>query len=138
MYKRDKLKKIACRLRTDESWSRYKSVKNQVNEAIKRAKASYYNTYFEANCGNIKNSWKGINLIMAKTTQPTRINALKTGDVSYTSPQEISDVLNNHFSRVGPSLASQIPPSNSDFSKYILPVSHTFTLTQVLFSGIAN
>ena len=72
-----------------------------MNEAIKLAKSSYYNAYFAANCGNIKNSWKGINLIMAKTPQLTKINALKIGDVSYSSPREISDVLNNHFSNVG-------------------------------------
>ena len=65
--------KIACRLRTDESWSRYKSIKNQANEVIKLAKSSYY-----------KNSWKGRNLIMAKTPQLTRIDALKIGDVSKT------------------------------------------------------
>ena len=40
MFERDKLKKIACRLKTDESWSSYKSAKNQVNEAIKLAKSS--------------------------------------------------------------------------------------------------
>ena len=113
--------KIAWRQRTDESWSRYKSVKNQVNEAIKLAKYSYFNTYFEANYGNIKNSWKGITLFMAKTPQSTRINALKIGDVSYTSPQEISDVLNSHFPNVGPALASEIPPSKTDFSDYVHP-----------------
>ena len=64
--------------------------------------------------------WKGINLIMAKTQETTEINALKIGNVSYTSPREISDVLNNHFSNVGPSLASKIPPSNTAFSDYIL------------------
>jgi len=130
MFERDKLKKIACRLKTNESWSSYKSAKNQVNEAIKLAKSSYYNAYFAANCGNIKNSWKGINLIMAKTPQLTKINALKIGDVSYSSPREISDVLNNHFSNVGPSLASEIPPVSIDFSDYINPVSYAFTLTE--------
>ena len=128
MFERDRLKKVACRLKTEESWSRFKSVRNQVNEAIKLAKSSYYNTYFAANQGNIKNSWKGINLIMAKTQEKIRVNALKIGNVSYTSPQEISDVLNNHFSNVGPSLASEIPLSDIDFSDYIHPVSHTFTL----------
>ena len=130
MFERDKLKKIACRLKTNESWSSYKSAKNQVNEAIKLAKSSYYNAYFAANCGNIKNSWKGINLIMAKTPQLTKINTLKIGDVSYSSPREISDVLNNHFSNVGPSLASEIPPVSIDFSDYINPVSYAFTLTE--------
>lgn len=107
MFERDKLKNVACRLRKEESWSRFKSVRNQVSEATKRPKASYYNTYFAANQGNIKNSWKGINLIMAKTQETTRINALKLGNVS---------------------LPNEIPPSNIAFSDYIHPVSHTFTL----------
>ena len=67
---------------------------------------------------------------MAKTPQLSGINALKIGDVSYTPPPEISEVLNKHFSNVGPSLASKIPPSNIDFSDYVDPVSHTFTLTE--------
>ena len=75
---------------------------------------------------------EGINLIMAKTPQSTRINALKIGDVSYTSPREISDVLNNHFSNLGPALASEIPPSNPDFSDHVHSVSQTFTLTETI------
>lgn len=43
-------------------------------------------------------------------------------------PREISDILNSNFSNVGPSLASEIPPSNTAFSDYIHPVSRTFTL----------
>ena len=67
---------------------------------------------------------------MAKTKATTRINALKIGNVFYTSPQEISDVLNNRFSNVGPSLASEIPPSNITFSDYANSVAHTFTLKE--------
>lgn len=55
MFERDKLRKVACRL---------KSGINQVNEATKLAKSSYYNTYFAANQANIKDSWKGINLVI--------------------------------------------------------------------------
>lgn len=68
MFERDKLKKIACRLRTDESWPKNNSVKNQVNEGIRLAKSFYYNTNFAADCGNV---------IMGKTPQLTRINAFK-------------------------------------------------------------
>jgi len=88
----------------------------------------------EANCGKIKNSWKGVNLIMGKVKQPTKIiNALKFGEFSFSSPSEISEAINNDFSNVGQSLANEIPPSNLGFSKYVHPVPHTFTLT-----GITN
>jgi len=67
MSEREELKKVACRLTTEECWSRFKSARNQVNEATKLARSSYYNTFFAANQGYIKSSWKGINFIMAKT-----------------------------------------------------------------------
>lgn len=73
---------------------------------------------------------KGLNLIMAKTKEITRINALKLGIAAYTSHREISDVLNNHFSNVGPLLASEIPPPDIAFSDYVHPVAHTFMLKE--------
>lgn len=74
----------------------------------------------EANCGKIKNFWKGVNLIMGKVKQPTKvINALKFGEFSFSSPSEISEAINNDFSNMGQSLANEIPPSNLGFSKYV-------------------
>ena len=68
--------KICCRLRTDESWSRYKSVKNQVKMRFKWLKPIIVEIL-------------GISRRGVKATQLTGINALKIGDVSYISPQEI-------------------------------------------------
>ena len=130
MFERDKAKKLASRAGSSETWMHFKALRNKVNIAIKKAKVEYYNSFFNNNRGNIKNTWKGINTIFGKIPQPTRIHSLKIGDTIYTTPDEISNRLNHHFCSVGPILANEIPPTDSKFTDYILPLPHVFSLTK--------
>ena len=130
MFERDKAKKLASRAGCSETWMHFKALRNKVNIAIKKAKVEYYNSFFKNNQGNIKNTWKGINTIFGKIPQSTRIHSLKIGDTIYTTPDEISNRLNHHFCSVGPILANEIPPTDSKFTDYILPLPHVFSLTK--------
>ena len=130
MFERDKAKKLASRAGSNETWMRFKALRNKVNTAIKKAKVSYYNSFFKNNRGNIKNTWKGINTIFSKIPQPTRIHSLKLGDTIYATPDEISHRLNHHFCSVGQILANEIPPTGSKFTDYIRPLPHVFSLTK--------
>ena len=87
-------------------------MKNKVNYEIKNAKINYYNAFFKDNRKNIKNTWKGINGLIGNESKFNKITQLDTGDTVSTDPIEISNILNTHFSRIGPSLASEIkiPP----------------------------
>ena len=53
---------------------------------------------------------------------------LKSGDYSFTKPAEMFEILNDHFTSVGPNLASTLPSGNTSFDSYIKPVSTTFNL----------
>ena len=130
MFERDKLKKIATKFKTDENWTNYKRVRNRVNANIKSAKVAYYNNYFNENLGNIKNAWKGVNMIMGKDSLSTEIKDITVDGMSYTSPSEICNVLNAHFVQVGPNLANSIPEANINFDKYITPSQHSFSLME--------
>lgn len=99
-------------------------------KAINKAKVSYYNSFFRNNQGNIKNTWKGINIIFGKIPQPTRIHSLKIGDTFYATSDEISNKLNHHFCSVGPILANEIPLTDAKFTDYVLPLPHVFSLTK--------
>ena len=61
------------------------------NTAIKRAKAPYF----------MKNTWKGINNILGRAPQLSRIYGLIDADTIYTSTNEVSDSLSKHFCSVG-------------------------------------
>ena len=130
MFERDKAKKLASRAGSSDTWMHLKALRNKVNITIKKAKVEYYNSFFKNNQGNIKNTWKRINTIFGKIPQPTRIHSLKIGDTIYTTPDEISNRLNHHFCCVGPILSNEIPPTNSKFTDYILPLPHVFSLTK--------
>ena len=58
------------------------------------------------------------------------INRIDVGDNSSTSPLEISNVLNYHFTRVGPRLAGNIPETSVSFEDYITPSVSSFTLNE--------
>ena len=99
MFDRDKLKKIANRLNTEESWVDYKNVRNRVNFGIKSAKEEYFGMYFRENSKNIKKkTWKGINTLLGNNLSTTSINDITYNNTNYSIPNEIANALNSHFS----------------------------------------
>ncbi|CAH3158203.1 unnamed protein product, partial [Porites lobata] len=80
--------------------------RNRINNEIKMAKANYYKSEVEQNVGNPKEIWRTIN------------------ELTY----QMSEILNDHFTSVGPNLASTLPSGNTSFDSYIKPVSTTFNL----------
>ena len=93
------------------------------------AKANYYKSEVEQNVGNPKEIWRTINeLTYRKCTSNSSISELKSGDNSFTKPAEMCEILNDHFTSVGPNLASTLPSGNTSFDSYIKPVSTTFNL----------
>ena len=90
-------KKKAAKNKTSENWQKYKVARNKVNDGIKCAKPSYYDNYFRETVGNIRESWKGVNMVLEKNFHHTEINNIKIENVTYFSSIEISNVLNNHF-----------------------------------------
>ena len=138
MFQRDKLKKIASSFPTDGNWTSYKHLKNKVNYEIKNAKMNYYNAFFKDNGRNIKNTWKGINRLIGNEPKFNKITQLDTGDTVNTDPIEISNILNTHFSKIGPSLASEIKDTSSNFTDYITPAEHIFHLAKVSCQEVFN
>ena len=76
-----------------------------------------------------KNTWKGINRLIGNEPKFNKITQLGTGDTVNTDPIEISNILNTHFSKIGPSLASEIKDTSSNFIDYITP-QNTFLIWQ--------
>ena len=65
-------------------------------------------------------------------TQPaTEINRIDIVDNSITTPLEISNVLNHHFTHIGPRLAGNIPETSVSFQDYITPSVPSFTLNEI-------
>ena len=140
MFQRDKLKKLASRFPTDGNWTSYKHMKNKVNYEIKNAKLNYYNAFFKDNRRNIKNTWKGKNRLTGNESKFNNITQLDTGDSLSTDPIEISNILNIHLSKTGPSLASEIQNTSAEQIFRLAEVScqEVFNLMQKIPSNKAS
>ena len=70
----------------------------QILNEIKTAKVNYYKSKINQNTGNPKQIWRTINeLTYRKCTSNSSISEPKSGDKSFTKPDEICETLNEHF-----------------------------------------
>ena len=99
---------------------------------------NYYNAFFKHYRKNIKNTWKGINRLIGNESKFNKITQLDTGDSLSTDPIEISNILNTHFSKIGPSLASEIQNTSNNFTDYITLTEQYFQLAEVSCQEVFN
>ena len=87
----------------EELRTNYKKYRNLLSTLLKKSKQAYHDKYFERNCSNIKNTWKGLkSFISLKTiasSVPT-VLSLDNGDTypyDITNPYDIANTFNNYF-----------------------------------------
>ena len=68
--------------------------------------------------------------MLGRNLPTTEINRIDVGDNSCTSPFEISNALNYHFTHIGPRLANNIPKTSVCFEDYMTPSDSSFTLRE--------
>ena len=56
---------------------------------------------------------------------------MKTGNQVFTSPGDIAEAFNNHFTNIGQSLAQEIPISEIDPLAYVSPVEGVFSFQRI-------
>ena len=76
--------------------------------------------------------------VIGNKSKFNKITELDTGDSLSTDPIEISNILNTHFSKIGPSLASEIKDTSSNFTDYVTPAEHIFNLAKVSCQEVFN
>ena len=84
---------------TVECHTNYKKYRNLLSTLTKKSKQAYYDRYFERNCNNIKNTWKGIKSVISLKTVASSIPtilSLGNGD-TINNPYDIANTFNNYF-----------------------------------------
>ena len=59
------------------------------------------------------------------------MSQVKTGNQVFTSPGNIAEAFNNHFTNIGQSLAKEIPSSEIDPLAYVNPVDGVFSCQRI-------
>ena len=94
-------------------------VRNIIATLMKKSKQNYFTKYFESNIKNIKNTWKGIKIIILKNSASSSPNLLNFNNELTSDPFRIANVFNNYFSSIGEKDQSKIRLSNKTYTDYL-------------------
>ena len=108
-------------------------MRNQVNNAIKNAKRSYYyNTFKTYNC----KTWQVINEITSRKSGKSVINELECNGKKTNNPTEIAETFNTFFSETGSELSKEIEDVDVSYKEFIDQTNEEFSFEIITPSQI--
>ena len=127
IHKRDFLKKKAASTNDPSIWKQFKDARNKASNLVKKAKSKYFSENLDANKSDPRKTWRLINELQSRQSKSTKVSQVKTGNQVFTSPGDIVEAFNNHFTNIGQSLAQEIPCTDIDPLGYVNPVDGVFS-----------
>ena len=92
-----------------------------IKKSIRSAKAEYYSRTFHQFRDDPKNTWKSINQILNRNkSQDKLIEYLNISENKITQPENISNALNDYFTKIGENLAAQINSNDTSYQQYLV------------------
>ncbi|XP_057295756.1 uncharacterized protein LOC130624171 [Hydractinia symbiolongicarpus] len=105
-----------------EILKQYRSIRNDINHKIRKAKYQYYKDHFTSCKNNIRKFWKEVNqIINCKQVKDESPNVIISNGKTYNNPTDITEQLNSYFVNVAPSLIKKLPKQTTkrDFTSYL-------------------
>ena len=106
---RDKLKVAAIKKNSSVLMATYRQVRNRVNNLNKRLKREYFSEKIAFDKGNLKATWKTLNLLSNKRSKTTNVESLTVEGEVINENAEIASSMNEFFCTVGRNLSVKIP-----------------------------
>ena len=140
MFLRDLHKKHFNKSRNPDDWARFKKLSNEINSMRMKKKTEYFSKKLQENRGDVKGTWRVLNMALGKKSKTTTFNSIKDKGKEITDPQEIANALNEHFCSTAKRIQNEAESSNSlkhddiTFESFItkLPKEHdTFRFKEI-------
>ena len=77
-----------------------------------------------------------INKLLNKHSKSTTVNKVEVNGIDITGDANIAQEFNDYFCSVGPTLASNIPITNTDPLSYVTPVSTSFEFHAITYDEL--
>ena len=106
---RDRLKLAAVRSKSKIIMDAYKQMRNRVNRLNKDLKRDYFTNKIALSQGDLKNTWKTINMVLNKKSKTTQIQSLDVDGKHVTDNNAVAQTMNDFFCDIGKSLSDKIP-----------------------------
>ena len=139
MQLRDRLKIKAIRSGDAIDWNNFKRARNNVNNAIKTARKSYYLKSFTACDDNSSKTWEIINEMTGLKSEKAIINKLEFKDKKLTDPTEIAEGFNKFSAEISPQLSENIEDTDTFFDEFVnQSISGSFSFQQISPSLVSS
>ncbi len=106
---RDKLKSLAIKNNSSILMASYRHVRNRVNNLNKSLKREYFSKKIALEKGNLKETWKTLNLLLNKRSKTTNVGSLNVDGEVISENSGIARSMNEFFCSVGSNLSVKIP-----------------------------
>ena len=87
----------------------YRHVRNRVNNLNENLKREYFSNEIALETGNLKETWKTLNLLLHKRSKTTNVESLNVHGEVITENSNIARSMNEFFCIVGRNLSVKIP-----------------------------
>ena len=138
IHKRDFLKKKATSTNDPLIWKEFKDARNRVNNSIKKAKRKYFSEKLDASKCDTRKTWRLINELQSRQCKSTKVSQIKSGHQVFTSPEDIAEAFNNHFTSISQTLAREIPTVDTVPLYYVKPSYRVFSFERINVQEVVN
>ena len=121
MCQRKSIYNTAKHLQTDNAWSKYCKLKNEINKEIKEAHEKYQRNLFDSDDNN-KCFWKYVKQLCKDNIG---VPTLKHNNQVITEPKEKAYVLNKHFDSIFTDEDLYIPKCDDNIYGSVPPINFT-------------
>ena len=111
MFLRDLYKKRFNKSKSHEDWKQFQQLRNAVNREKPRKKHEYFSKKLNENRGDIKGTWKTLNMALGKKS--STCNSIRVNGEDICNKKKIADELNHHFSTTAKRVLEEFPSSLS-------------------------
>ena len=115
----------------ETTWKSFRVTRNEANNKIKLAKRNYFKTNLEQSKNDPKKIWKLINEVSSRLGNKSTFIPEINFDKSATTPKNIAEAFNCHFTRIGENLASKIAETRNNPISYYKPVNKVFGFSKI-------
>ena len=93
----------------------YRQTRNKVDKLNTDLKREFFTNEIASHNGDLKKTWKTINMVLNKKSKTTQIAALQVDGRQICDNEGIAKSMNDFFSSIGNTLSDKIPKTSNHF-----------------------
>ena len=111
-------------------------IRNEVNQAVRSAKATFYQSAFNQSNNNMKQNWNLLKSLLGTNKTKNEIEKIAVDGHEYSDPTGVANQFNNYFCSIADDIAAELPPVTGMPVSNIQQINNSFFLSPVTIEEI--